>query len=100
MQQPDHKKAFKERVAKIKHAKGPVRDTAAGLIEDEPRAKPEPKSGTPTLLRLIALALAVTSLIITEAPEKFGVAFLFESSEPQPEAATSGPISSVLANNG
>lgn len=99
MLETDQQKALKARVAKIKNRKGPVRDTAAGLVQDEPGAPAKPKSGTPTLLQLFAIALAVSSMIISEAPEKFGMGGLFADATTQPETQIQEPIQTALASS-
>lgn len=100
MQHTDHKQAFNARVAKIKQRSGPVRDSAAGLIQDTPREPAKQKSGTPTLLRMFALALAVSSLLINHAPEKFGLEGLLSADASQIKASNSQQITGVLATSG
>jgi len=100
MQDTDHKQAFNARVAKIKQRSGPVRDSAAGLIQDEPRAPTKQKSGTPTLLRMFALALAVSSLLINHAPEKFGLENVLGAAPVQTKASTNQKITGALLANG
>ncbi len=100
MQDTDHKQAFNARVAKIKQRSRPVRDSTAGLIQDEPREPAKQKSGTPTLLRMFALALAVSSLLINHAPEKFGLESFLGENPTQAKASTSQQITGALAANG
>jgi len=94
MQDTDHQKAFRDRVAKIKDRKGGAVDYFdPELLDDTPETSKR-ETGTPTLLRLIAIALAVTSLMITEFPDKFGVDGLLgisaDAAEPTAPLAQNG----------
>lgn len=77
MQDTDPQQAFRDRVAKIKDRKTGAADRFAPEMLDEKPETEKRESGTPTLLRIIAISLAVTSLMITEFPDKFGVASFF-----------------------
>jgi len=98
MQNTDPQKAFRDRVAKIKTRKSGDVDYFAPEMLDDPfddvAESEKRKTGTPTLLRLIAISLAATSVMITEFPDKFGVAELFAESA---SAATSTTHSETAA---